>query len=85
VISSSAKHPGYIVDVVIVRKPEIKTSPDKYRRFLIALYKATQFAKDNPEKFAELAAPHYKLSTKDFSDSIKGSLTYTQLNEARLN
>ncbi|MDH2091632.1 ABC transporter substrate-binding protein [Rhizobium pusense] len=82
-ISSSADHPGYIVDAVIARKSEVAQYPDKYRRFLIALYKTTQFAETNPEKFAELAAVHYNLSAADFSASIKGSLTYTQLDEAK--
>jgi len=82
-ISSSADHPGYIVDGVIVRKSEIKQYPDKYRRFLTALYRATQFAEKNPEKFAELAAPHYKLSAADFAASVNGSLTYTRLDEAK--
>jgi len=74
---SSKDYPGYIVDIVIVRAEELKAHPDKYRKFMIAVFKAINYFKSNPDDFMKLAAPHFKLSPADFKSSIEGSLVYT--------
>lgn len=74
---SSKDYPGYIVDVIIVRRADLKAHPDKYRKFMIAVFKAINYFKTNPAAFIKLAAPHFKLSPADFKSSIEGSLIYT--------
>jgi NitT/TauT family transport system substrate-binding protein len=78
-IVSSATYPGYIVDVIIVRADDLKKNPQKYRNFLIGIYKAIDYYNSNPDGFIKLAAPHYQLSAADFKASIDGSLVYTGL------
>jgi NitT/TauT family transport system substrate-binding protein len=74
---SSREHPGVIVDVLIVRQDDLKANPDKYRKFLIGVFKAINYYKTNPADFVKLAAPHYKLSADEFKATIVGSLEYT--------
>lgn len=80
---SSADYPDYIVDVLVVRNDDLKASPDKYKRFLTALYKAVAYYRSNPEDFAKIAAPHFDLSPDDFKKSVVGSLEYTDLAQSR--
>jgi NitT/TauT family transport system substrate-binding protein len=74
---SSREHPGVIVDVLIVRQDDLKANPDKYRKFLIGIFKAINYYKTNPDQFVKIAAPHYKLSADEFKQTIVGSLEYT--------
>lgn len=80
---SSASYPGYITDVFIARGDDVKTNPQKYKHFLIGVYKAIAYFKSNPADFIKLSAPHYKLSPEEFKASIEGSLTYTDLAESQ--
>lgn len=82
-IVSSAQFPGYIVDVIIARNDDLKAHPEKYKKFLIGIYKAIAFFHTDPQKFIKLAAPHFQLSPADFEASIKGSLEYTTLAETQ--
>jgi NitT/TauT family transport system substrate-binding protein len=82
-IVSSATYPGYIVDVIIVRADDLKKNPQKYRNFLIGIYKAIDYYNTNPDGFIKLAAPHYQLSAADFKASIDGSLVYTGLSDTQ--
>ena len=78
-IVSSSDYPGYITDVMIVRREDLAANPVKYRNFLIGIYKAVNYYKANQDDFIKLAAPHFNLSPADFKASIDGSLTYTDL------
>jgi NitT/TauT family transport system substrate-binding protein len=82
-IVSSAKYPGYIVDVIIVRGDDLAANPKKYRNFLIGIYKAIAYFKANPDGFIKLAAPHFQLSPADFKASIDGTLVYTDLAQTK--
>lgn len=82
-IVSSAKYPGYIVDVIIVRADDLKANPAKYRNFLIGIYKAINYYNSDPSGFIKLAAPHFNLSPADFKASIDGSLVYTGLSQTK--
>jgi NitT/TauT family transport system substrate-binding protein len=82
-IVSSAKYPGYITDVIIVRADDLKANPTKYRNFLIGIYKAIAYYNADPAGFIKLAAPHFNLSPADFKASIDGSLVYTGLSETQ--
>jgi NitT/TauT family transport system substrate-binding protein len=82
-VVSSADYPGYIVDVIIVRQADLAANPDKYRKFLKALYRAQNYFETNRDEFVKLAAPHFNLSVADFEDSIRGTLVYHSLSDAK--
>jgi NitT/TauT family transport system substrate-binding protein len=82
ILVSSSQYPGLIVDGIIVRQDDLAANPDKYRRFLIGVYKAIAYFNADPDGFVRLAAPHLKLSPADFRASIDGSLVYTGLDRS---
>ena len=82
ILVSSADYPGYVTDVIIARNDDLAASPDKYRRFLSAVHKAVAFFDTDPDRFIEIAAPHFQLDAEGFRESITGSLDYISLEEA---
>jgi NitT/TauT family transport system substrate-binding protein len=76
IISSSKEYPGYIADIISVRRNDLQANPEKYVKFLTALYQATAYFETHPREFIKLAAPHYNLSVEDFQKSITGTLVY---------
>lgn len=84
VLISSAQpdYRGIITDIVTVRQDDLAANPGKYVRFLKGIYKAIEFSKANPDKYAELAAPHFGLSKDEVKEVLQGSLAYTPLTEA---
>ncbi|HTR18306.1 MAG TPA: ABC transporter substrate-binding protein [Acetobacteraceae bacterium] len=81
-IVSSSDYPGYITDVIIVRRDDLAQNPAKYRNFLAGIYKAVAYYNTRQDDFIKLAAKHFNLSPADFKASIDGSLKYTSLAEA---
>ncbi len=77
VLISSAQYPGIIVDVIIVRQDDLKANPEKYKKFMIGIFKAIDYFKSNKQDFIKLAAPHFNLTAEEFAASIDGSLDYT--------
>ncbi|MBS0232781.1 MAG: ABC transporter substrate-binding protein [Proteobacteria bacterium] len=77
VLISSAQYPGIIVDVIIVRQDDLKANPEKYKKFMIGIFKAIDYFKSNKQDFVKLAAPHFNLTPAEFAASIDGSLDYT--------
>jgi len=78
---SSAQYPGIIVDVIIARQDDLKANPEKYKKFMVGIFKAIEYFKTNKQDFIKLAAPHFNLSPEDFASSIEGSLEYTGYKE----
>lgn len=74
---SSAQYPGIIVDVIIVRQDDLKANPEKYKKFMIGIFKAIDYFKTNKADFVKLSAPHFNLTPEEFAASIEGSLEYT--------
>lgn len=77
VLISSAQYPGIIVDAIIVRQDDLKANPEKYKKFMIGIYKAIDYFKSNKADFIKVAAPHFNLTPEEFAASIDGSLEYT--------
>jgi NitT/TauT family transport system substrate-binding protein len=77
VLLSSAQYPGIIVDVIIARQDDLKANPEKYKKFMIGIFKAIEYFKTNKADFIKLSAPHFNLTPEEFAASIEGSLEYT--------
>ncbi len=82
IISSSKDAPGLILDIITARQDDLKASPEKYKKFLRSIYRAVDFYKKDPKKFAEIAAPLYGLKTEEVTEIIDTSLRYTPYEEA---
>ena len=73
---------GIIIDVITARKEDLAANPKKYASFLKCIYKAVDFSKAEPDKYAELAAPHFGLTPADVKEILATSLAYTPLADA---
>ena len=82
VISSSKDAPGLILDIITARQDDLKANPEKYKKFLRGIYRAVDYYKKEPAKFAEIAAPLYGLKPEEVTDIINTSLRYTTYEEA---
>jgi NitT/TauT family transport system substrate-binding protein len=82
ILVSSAQS-SYIVDVIIARRADVQAHPDKYKRFLTALYSGVALHKSDPQKFYQEAAKAFNLTPKDVEQSVAGSLEYTDLEQAK--
>ena len=71
------------MDVIIVRQDDLAANPEKYRKFLKALYRAARYFETDRGEFVKLAAPHFNLSVADFEESIRGTLQYHSLEHAK--
>ena len=59
VFFSSKDYPGIIVDIITARREDLAANPKKYASFLKCIYKAIDYSKAEPDKYAELAAGHF--------------------------
>lgn len=82
VLVSSRDEPGLITDIITARQDDLAANPEKYRKFLRGIYRAVDFYKKDPAKFAELAAPFYGLTPAEVTEIIDTSLAYTTYEEA---
>jgi NitT/TauT family transport system substrate-binding protein len=82
VLVSSKDTPDLIVDVITARDDALAENPEKFAKFLRGVYRAVDFWKKDPAKFAELAAPHYGLTAAEVTEIIDTSLAYTSYEEA---
>lgn len=83
ILASSKTYPGLIIDIITARQDDLKANPAKYEKFLTAIYKAVAYYEAEPDKFINLAAPHFKLTEAEAKETIEGSLKYTNLAEAK--
>jgi NitT/TauT family transport system substrate-binding protein len=83
VLVSSKDYRGIIIDVITARKDDLAANPGKYASFLKCIYKAVDFSKAEPAKYAELAAPHFGLTAAEVQEILDTSLAYTNLADAK--
>jgi NitT/TauT family transport system substrate-binding protein len=83
VMFSSSDYRGIIIDVITARQDDLAANPQKYANFLDCVYKAVDYSKAEPDKYAEMAAAHYGLTPAEVKEILATSLTYTNLEEAK--
>jgi NitT/TauT family transport system substrate-binding protein len=82
VLVSSKDAPGLIIDIITARQDDLAKNPEKYKKFLRCIYRAVDFYKKDPKKFAEIAAPLYGLQPAEVTEIIDSSLGYTSYEDA---
>ncbi len=83
ILFSSKDYRGIIIDIITARRDDLQAHPDKYVKFLRGIYRAVDFAAKNPDKYAELAAPHFGLTPVEVKNIINTSLAYIPLDKAK--
>lgn len=82
ILLSSREKPDIIVDIITARDDELAANPGKFRALLRCVYRAVDFFRQDPARFAELAAPYYGLTPAEVTEIIDTSLAYTSYEEA---
>lgn len=82
VLYSSKDTPGLITDIISARQDDLAANPEKYRKFLRGIYRAIDFSRKEPRKYAELVAPNFNLKPEDIEDIVKTSISYTTYEDA---
>lgn len=70
VIVSSREYPHLITDTIIARTDNLKSQPEKYVKFLRAIYRAIDYIGKEPEKAIAIMAAQFKLSPEEFKETI---------------
>jgi NitT/TauT family transport system substrate-binding protein len=82
VFLSSKDYRGIIIDIITARQDDLKANPQKYANFLKCIYAAIDYSVQEPEKYAELVAKHFGLTTEEVKEILNTSLAYTPLAES---
>ena len=81
--SKDKDYRGVIIDVITARREDLAAKPAKYASFLKCIYKAIDYSKAEPAKYAALAAPHLNLKPEEVTETLTSSLAYTSLDDAK--
>ena len=82
ILVSSRDEPDIIVDIITARDDALAANPGKFESLLRCVYRAVDFQRENPARFADYAAPYFGLSAEDVTEIVETSLGYTTYEDA---
>lgn len=82
ILTSSRDQADLILDVVMAHTGELKANPDKYVKFLRAIYRAVDYFNSNQEKAIPIIAAHFSVTPEDFKATLP-NFRYTPLAESK--
>ena len=82
IVASSKDYDDLILDVIFVHTDDLKANPDKYVKFLRAVYRAVDYFYENQEEAIPVIAEHFSVTPEDFSATLP-NFRYTPLEEAK--
>jgi NitT/TauT family transport system substrate-binding protein len=81
ILVSSKDYADLILDVIFVHTEELKAHPDKYVKFLRAIYRAVDYFNSNQEQAIPIIAKHFSITPEDFKATLP-NFRYTPFQEA---
>jgi NitT/TauT family transport system substrate-binding protein len=81
ILASSKDYDDLILDVIFVHTDELKANPDKYVKFLRAIYRAVDYFYANQEDAIPIIAAHFSITPEDFKATLP-NFRYTPFEEA---
>jgi len=81
IVASSRDYDDLIMDVIFVHTDELKANPDKYVKFLRAVYRAVDYFNKNQEQAIPIIAEHFSITPEDFKATLP-NFRYTPFEEA---
>jgi NitT/TauT family transport system substrate-binding protein len=81
ILASSKDYEDLILDVIFVHTDELKANPDKYVKFLRAIYRAVDYFYANQEEAIPIIAAHFSITPADFGATLP-NFRYTPFEEA---
>jgi NitT/TauT family transport system substrate-binding protein len=82
VLVSSKDHKDLILDIIMAHTGELKANPDKYVKFLRAVYRAIDYFNSNQEAAIPIIAKQFSITADDFKATLP-NFRYTPLAEAK--
>ncbi|WP_162914157.1 ABC transporter substrate-binding protein [Taklimakanibacter lacteus] len=82
VLVSSKDQKDLILDIIMAHTGELKGNPDKYVKFLRAIYKAVDYFNANQEAAIPIIAKQFSITADDFKATLP-NFRYTPLAEAK--
>jgi NitT/TauT family transport system substrate-binding protein len=81
ILASSKDYEDLILDVIFVHDDELKANPDKFVKFLRAVYRAVDYFNENQEAAIPIIAQHFSITPDDFKATLP-NFRYTPYAEA---
>jgi NitT/TauT family transport system substrate-binding protein len=82
ILVSSKTYDDLILDIIMAHTGELKAHPQKYVKFLRAIYRAVDYFYANQEASIPIIAAHFSITPDDFRATLP-NVKYTPLDEAR--
>ncbi|MGE4245823.1 MAG: ABC transporter substrate-binding protein [Parvibaculaceae bacterium] len=81
IVASSKDYNDLIMDVMFAHTGDLKANPDKFVKFLRAMYRAVDYFNANQEKAIPIIAKHFSVTPEDFKATLP-NFRYTPYEEA---
>ncbi len=81
IVASSKDYDDLILDVIFAHTDELRANPDKYVKFLRAIYRAVDYFNANQEAAIPIIAAHFSITPEDFKATLP-NFRYTPFEEA---
>lgn len=81
VLVSSKDYDDLILDIIMAHTDELEANPDKYVKFLRAVYRAIDYFNENREEAIPIIAEHFSITPDDFKATLE-NFRYTPYEEA---
>ena len=81
ILVSSKDYNDLILDIIMAHTGELKAHPDKYVKFLRAIYRAVDHFYANQEQAIPIIAKHFSITPEDFKATLP-NFRYTPFEEA---
>jgi NitT/TauT family transport system substrate-binding protein len=82
ILVSSKDQKDLILDIIMAHTGELKANPDKYVKFLRAIYRAIDYFNSNQEAAIPIIAKQFSITADDFKATLP-NFRYTPLAEAK--
>lgn len=82
ILVSSADYEDLILDVIIAHTDELDAHPEKYVKFLRAVYRAVDYFNQNRAEAIPIIASHFSITPEEFEETLP-NFRYTPYEEAR--
>jgi NitT/TauT family transport system substrate-binding protein len=81
ILVSSKDYEDLIMDVIFVHTDELEKNPEKYVKFLRAVYRAVDYFNENQEQAIPVIAEHFSITPEDFKATLP-NFRYTPYEES---
>jgi NitT/TauT family transport system substrate-binding protein len=81
IVASSKEYKDLILDIIMAHTGELHAHPDKYVKFLRAIYRAIDYFYANEDKAIPIIAKHFSITDDDFRATLP-NFRYTPFDEA---